>query len=358
MVKLYVAKPFGTRPVLRLLDPEQHVAGKARDVLYKALPKDFATPSIEKVSDITQSDFVILPQNLRTMTPAWQAYFDEVRREAEAAGKQVIVCIGRDDSHKTHVDGAIVFKGSDYRHTRHENEIILSPFVEDLGEGRELAPRTKGAKPKVSFCGYAGFPSVVTRGKYVVKNAVLDVAAFVMRNPRLTVYKRGIYFRRKAIRSLQNDPRIETAFTLRDSYGGNSGTLAMSPEESRREYITSILESDLVLAPKGDANFSSRFFETLSLGRIPILIDTDMELPLEKEINYDACILRVPHTDAPRLGDIIVEFWERTSPEAFVAMQKEARRVYREYLRYDAYWNRALPLLKEKGISALQGPSC
>jgi hypothetical protein len=356
VVKLSVAGSFGPRHTVRLLDPEQREAVQERNVLFKALPSDFAIKSYERVETIPACDFVILPQALRTKTAEWQRYFEAVRREAEAAGKRIIVFIGRDDSHKTHVDGAIVFKGSDYRHARRENEIILSPFVEDLGDGQQLRVREKGEKPIVSFCGYAGFPDAKTHARYVVKNALLDIASLY--DPRLVVYKRGIYFRKAAMRALSAEPRIETAFILRDSYGGNKGTLTVSPEASRREYIASILESDLVLAPKGDANFSSRFFEALSLGRIPILIDTDMELPLEREIDYSACILRISYEDVPRLGEIVVRFWQETSPQRFAVMQLEARRVFREYLRYDAYFNRALPLLKEKGIAALQGRAC
>ena len=340
---------------MRLLDPEQREAVNKRRVLFKSLPSDFAITSYMTVDSVAECDFVILPQTLRTKTPEWEHYFEDVRREADAAGKRVIVFIGRDDSHKTHVDGAIVFKGSEYRHARHENEIILSPFVEDLGDGRELALRPKGEKPVVSFCGYAGFPDLRTRIRYHIKNALLDIASIY--DPRLVVYKRGIYFRRAALRRLAGDARIQTAFTLRDSYGGNQETLSVSPEESRREYIDSILGSDLVLAPKGDANFSSRFFETLSLGRIPILIDTDMELPLEREIDYSSCILRVDHAELSRLPEIIAEFWDRLSPERYEAIQREARRTFREYLRYDSYFNRALPLLRERGVAALQGRS-
>lgn len=351
-VSLFVAPPLGAQSPIRLLDPEQTEAAQRRNVLYKKLPADFMIRSYQRVDSVGACDFVILPQSMRVPTPAWRAYFDRLKHEADRYQKKVVVFMGRDDAHRYHVPDAIVFKGSDYRHAIWDNEVIYAPFTEDLGAAHGWAPRKKGAKPVVSFCGYAGFPSWKARAKYCVKNAVLD-AARLIGHPEWQVYKRGIYFRRAALAALRDDTRIETQFIVRNSFSGNRGTTERGVDV-RAEYIDNMRQSDFVLAPKGDANFSSRFYEALSLGRIPILIDTDMLLPLEGMIDYSRFIVRVAHTNIPRLASIIADFYAGLSDEEWIAMQERARETYLRYLRYDAYFNTALPLLKERGVAALR----
>jgi hypothetical protein len=120
----------------------------------------------------------------------------------------------------------------------------------------------------------------------------------------------------------------------------------------REEYIQNIVNSDFVLAPKGDANFSSRFYETLSLGRIPVLIDTDMVLPFADAIAYDEFVVRVPFADIAHTGDYILKFYESHSDAEWQEAGKKARAAYEQYLRFDRYMNRALPLLRDRGIAA------
>jgi hypothetical protein len=122
----------------------------------------------------------------------------------------------------------------------------------------------------------------------------------------------------------------------------------------RREYLENIRDADYVLAPKGDANYSSRFYEVLSLGRIPVLLDTDAVLPMETTIDYSAFSLKVPYQDVDRIGDVIADFHESLSSERFLAMQAAAREAYETTLRYDRYFERALPLLARGGAAALR----
>ena len=48
---------------------------------------------------------------------------------------------------------------------------------------------------------------------------------------------------------------------------------------NRSEYVNAINESDFVSCPRGDANQSARFYESLSAGRIPVLPDTSVISP-------------------------------------------------------------------------------
>src|SRR5262245_47773859 len=99
----------------------------------------------------------------------------------------------------------------------------------------------------------------------------------------------GIYLRKLVMSHLNASRRVETSFIVRDAYfGGNP-----APQSRiRTEYIQNILESDYVLCVRGNGNFSFRFFETMSLGRTPVLIDTDCVLPLDFMHDYrDLCVI-------------------------------------------------------------------
>lgn len=328
--------------------------GEASDkLLYKKLPGDFKFTSFEFVENVADADFVLLPQSLRKDTPKWQAYFATQKAFAARHKKELVLFIGTDHAHRMHVDGAIVFKGSAYASRMHENEIVSVPYAEDLSQSIPPPLREKSAKPVISFCGYAGFPDIKTHAKYLIKNVLIDVVSRIIVNPEFRVFKRGIYFRRTAIRALQGSERVETSFIIRDSFSGNTATTRLNPQEARKEYIENMINSDFVLCPKGDGNYSVRFYEALSLGRIPILIDTDMVLPLEKTLDYSRFILRVPHTEISQIASIVADFYASIPNEEFAAMQIAAREIFAKYLRYDSFFNVALPRIKEKGVGSL-----
>lgn len=328
-------------------------AGSSDDPFLKKLPRDWRLTGFGFTETVEDADFVLVPQSVKHITGEWRRYFDAVYTDARRRGKDVIVFFGGDLSYRNHFerDGVIVFKGSEFVQERRANEITFPGFAEDLGAEYPAEPRRQSGKSTVGFCGYAGFPKWTARAKYMLKNCALDVASFVACDPSYRAYKRGIYFRRKAMRMLEADDRVETNFIVRDAFTGKDHG---DPARARREYVGNMLDSNFVLATKGDGNYSIRFYEALSLGRIPLLIDTDMVLPLEGVIDYSKCILRVPHTELHRIGEIVADFYSSLSDEQFIAMQKAAREAFRTYLRYDSYFNFALPTLKEKGIEALR----
>lgn len=356
MILLYQAPLFSNKPLIRLF--RERGADTGPDVLFKQLPEDFELNAYTITQSPQDADFFIIPQAIKKITPEWKVYADSVFGLAKRYNKKTILFLTGDLCHEVHIDepNVIVFKGSEYAHAIRDNEVVFAPFVEDLGGIYGYAPRHWNPKPVVSFCGYAGFPSLRARVAYVTKNAAIDICTFLPGGRYASVYKRGIYFRRAAIEGMVTDTRIDCRFIIRDSFSGNVHTAAghMSPAALREEYIRSIVDADLILAPKGDANFSSRFYEVLSLGRIPILIDTDMVLPLSETINYSSCVIRVPYTEVDNIGEHVMRAWESLSDERYIFMQQQAREIYRKYLRFDSYFNIALPLLKQGGVKALR----
>ena len=153
---------------------------------------------------------------------------------------------------------------------------------------------------------------------------------------------RGILFRRMIISILKSSSLVTANFLGRDSFSGNEKTRKLSFEQSRKEYIQNILYSDLSLAVKGDGNFSIRFYEVLSLGRIPLFIDTNCILPLEEEIVYDDFIARVDSSDITNIAKRVSEYYMSMTDSEFGERQKKARLAFETYLRADKFFSYVL----------------
>lgn len=349
-VRLFLAPRRPGPGDIRLIDPAR-TTGSSGGTLYKELPADFSLGWYELVGRPSDADFILVPQSIKR-PDMLSGYLDAVAALAREQGKKAIVFLGGDPADGRHIDRPefIVFKAAGFRSDRRANEVIYAPFTEDLGESNPFTIRAKSARPIVSFCGNTGAGSLKSTFKYYVRNFALDSTSLVV--PELAARKRGIYFRRRALALLERDHRIDARFIIRDQFGGNAKNVA-DPAKNRREYVENLRDTDLVLCPKGDGNYSSRFYETLSLGRIPLLIDTDMCLPLERTLPYDAFTLRVPMQDLDRIADIVADWYASLTDEAFGRMQEAARDAYRERLRFDAFFRYALPRLTEEGIAGV-----
>lgn len=78
----------------------------------------------------------------------------------------------------------------------------------------------------------------------------------------------------------------------------------------RQEYLDNMNNSQFVLCPRGVGLNSIRFFESLRMGRIPVLFADDTKLPLERLINYDNLIVRVPENAILEARDYVGRWLE------------------------------------------------
>jgi hypothetical protein len=127
---------------------------------------------------------------------------------------------------------------------------------------------------------------------------------------------------------------------LRSSHSAHAKTIRLDPSQARREYIENMLASDFVLCIRGDGNYSLRFYEALSLGRVPVLLDTDVRLPLAGVVEYSSFVLSIHIADMLRIDEIVAEFWEQQTDQSWFVMQLKARDAFEKYLsapRFLAY---------------------
>jgi hypothetical protein len=337
--RLFVAPELPGERLVPLLSFARGSMGDLGSTLFNTrLASDFDFSPVEFAKRPEDADFILVPHGLsREPDVRMRAHLDTVRALGKEHQKEIILLIGGDLSHNIFVDDMIVLKGSQYRYMKRRNEVTVPPFVEDFG--RASIVRQKGEKPVVGFCGWAGFPTKMARARYLARNMLCDIEA-VFGNAYARVHKKGLWFRRKAMRALELSPDVDTRFIVRTTFSGSTKTISLDPAVAREEYLRNMEESDFVLAPKGEGNFSVRFYEALAMGRIPVLIDTECCLAFEGDVPYDEIIVRVPWQEADRVADYIRARWGEMSDESYARLQNRIRDIYHRYIRYDAFFNR------------------
>jgi len=94
-------------------------------------------------------------------------------------------------------------------------------------------------------------------------------------------------YRKKTIQLCQQDNRIVSNFIIRNHFWGGKP----HDPELINDFLNNIKLSHFNICNRGAGNFSMRFYQVLSCGRIPILLNTDILLPFEDEINWNNIII-------------------------------------------------------------------
>lgn len=326
-LKVFILNRKDRIPVIPLLYP---VFGTP-DIrqLFQTLPSEDFNNIVDFVEQPEVADCFLLPHFFSHVQKDTQ-YIDECNRLAKVHNKKILVIQYTDEPNGVALESCIIFRPSQYRSERQANEIIMPAFVEDIGRENFLV-RKKSVKPTVSFVGRSGFRSVVDFGRYILKSLLVPVSK-----------RDGRYFRRRLMMVCKRDTRLNTVFIGRKTYSGHANSVEGNPQRIREEYIDTLKESDFILAPKGDGNYSLRFFEALSMGRIPVFPDTDIELPLETQIPYKDISVRISLDSLEQTGNSIYDFYTALSDAQFEERQVAARRLFLEYLYAPSFFRKTL----------------
>lgn len=106
-----------------------------------------------------------------------------------------------------------------------------------------------------------------------------------------------------------------------------------SAVQNQRRIIfeNSLRQSWTVCAPRGEGTNTTRFFETCSAGRIPLLFSDDCILPWENEIPYSKLILRIHESEMLHLEEILKQYFLDHSPELLIEKSTALRQIWENY---------------------------
>ncbi|WP_442482973.1 exostosin domain-containing protein [Aeoliella sp. SH292] len=275
-------------------------------------------PKHWRVAPLEEADVVILSVAYEGNSES----MPEVARAREL-GKPVLYFNPRDNVAPLPAHYGTLYRDSFEAHTRLPHEEAMPAFSKDFyAEGREFAPREKQSQPVVGFCGFVG--TAWSRLLYHLQRRKQKVL--------------GLELRHRALRVLERTSGVKTNFICRSQFWGGTVSRrgAAEPQsvlQVRNEYLDNIIDSDYTLCVRGAGNFSYRFYETLSLGRIPLFINTDCVLPFADAIDWRKHCVWVESYEIPQIGEIVRQFHDQLAPQEFVALQHANRQLWQDYLR-------------------------
>lgn len=341
-IRLYVGPEYREPKLfthVELLFPFWGIAAKESMPYVRAAATQYqySKDDFTLVENISECDYVLMPYHIDRLRAVNPGKVDAILKEAHDAGKPIIIDGAGDIEHPIDIPNSVVFRVSQYRYAAKPNEITVPFPAEDLVQsfrGGVVDVRPKSEAPAVGFTGWADL-SPVKRAKIFLKELPITLGALI--DAKRGAEHKGLLFRERALKALARTPGLTANFTARSTYSGHVATISGSVKSNREQFVENLAESDYALAVRGDANSSVRFYEALSMGRIPLFLDTACVLPLEDSVNYrDFCVF-VDWKDTDRIGEKLVEFHRSLTPERFKEMQEKAREAYEKYLRIDAF---------------------
>lgn len=259
--------------------------------------------------------------------------------------KPVVLFFAGDRSHEAiPFPKAIVFRQSIYQSRRSHREFAFPAFSEDITQqirhlkqcpdSAQLAIRPKNSIPTVGFCGLATSPNLKTCFTDLIYHVFMLITQGY---PDVSPHK-GEALRTKAIRVLQNSADVNCNFIIRTKSVFFSSSLEQK-KAVRYDYIRNILDSDYVLCCRGSGNFSLRIYETLCMGRIPILINTDSCFPYDFEENWKEYCIWVEEKDLKFLPQKVFDFHNSLSEKSYENLQYRCRNFWEQRLSPQGFFS-------------------
>ena len=123
--------------------------------------------------------------------------------------------------------------------------------------------------------------------------------------------------------------KINMASDIRKKFILRSDYWAGKPHDKQviADFVQNIKETYFTVCSRGAGNWSDRFYKVMFLGRIPIVVNTDVVLPFEDRINWRDIIV---YCDSENdIANNIRNFWKKDIVQA----QLKIKEIYDTYLK-------------------------
>ena len=191
----------------------------------------------------------------------------------------------------------------------------------------------KSEIPIIGFCGHAtNHPITFLHQTYIF--LIENIKRF-FKNPfdnNYEVFFQSAYQRHKILKQIEEENGLKTNFIYRKQYRAGAKD-KKKRNKTTLEYYDNILISDYILCLRGTGNFSIRLYETLMMGKIPVLINTDCLLPFNKIIDWKQHVIWIEWSNVEDIPNIIKLFHQKITNENFQKLQKNNRKLWLEILQ-------------------------
>lgn len=331
MLKLYTNTEFLTETHRR------HVFPLLFDLVFKKNKKLLDTYTI--VDSAKTSDIVVFPIDYGAFLKHNDAFLT-LLQSAKKTNKPIWIYSAGDYGFTNYIANSYTFRLGGFNSKLDDNTYVIPSFVNDPYKSflsQNFSALAKGSKPKIGFVGHAQSGLVkylkeyTNYLKYLTKRSVGKLLA-----DRQSFYPSSIK-RAKFLKVLALHEDLDTTFVLRNKYRAGSHS-KLSQQESSKAFYDNIYNSAYTFCIRGVGNFSVRFYETLAVGRIPILLNTDCRLPLGEIIDWSKHCLIINLESKTKIADQILEFHNNLTASEFENLQIANRNLWLSTLNREAYF--------------------
>jgi hypothetical protein len=279
-----------------------------------------------QATDLSHAEVVVYPHEFE---PGERTR--EVAEKARVAGIPCLFFYPKDDSTPFSLPYGEFYRYSLYADLAGPREHALPAFCNDiLAEvASPIRPLNWQSVPQIGFCGYVG----TTPSRLILRT--------IGRREKVA----GLYLRDRALRVLRQSDLVTTQFLTRSAYfGGVSRRPSTDARRARirHEFLENLISSPYVLCLRGKGNYSFRFYEVLSAGRIPVFVNTRCVLPFQNQIDWHKHVVWVEEDRIPFIAELVSDFHHHLSAEQFEELQASNRRLWEGWLRPETYFLRIL----------------
>lgn len=301
------------------------------------------------VDIVSDCDIVVFPIDYNSFFKHQEA-FTNLNKTAKLNKKPIWIYTDGDFGFTFHIPNSYNFRLGGFHSKLETNTFILPSFVNDpyltiLNQPFSVLP--KETKPNIGFVGHAktGLGKFIRsylshlqlKFKYMFKAAYFDSQTF---------YPSGIR-RANYLNKLKNNNKLNTNFIFRNKYRAGAGNQA-SKLQTTEEFYNNIFNNLYTFCIRGVGNFSVRFYETLAVGRIPILLNTDCRLPLSDGIDWEKHAVILDESKKKILETQILDFHNSKSYMEIETIQKNNRLLWEMHLRRHSYFMKVHDIFSDK----------
>lgn len=302
-------------------------------------------PSLVATKNIEDANFLILPYS-------WEYYYknklfkqlEDIISTTEKYNLKLIAITHGDYGYTPYTSQAITFRSGGYKTKNNNNQFLIPSFLQDplkLYYDEKLCIRKKQIYPSIGFCGKANrnlstFFMDVT--KMVIHN--LKYELFVYKEESQIIIPTPNLIRVKALKTIEKSSFIISNFVKRQKFfNGLPSNYSLEQQHINiLEFYENIRNSDYTLCMRGAGNFSIRFCQVLAMGRIPVFINTDCNLPFDTIIPWREIIPWIEYNELHELPEKIADFHKKLSPRDFREKQFRMRKIWKTYFTKDGFF--------------------
>ncbi len=341
MLKLYTNDSFlieaHRKSVFPLLFDIHYLKNEILDQYYKL------------VDAASECDIVVFPIDYAKFIK-YKTEFIALQNEAKESNKPIWIYSAGDYGFTNYIKNSYTFRLGGFDSELDDKAFIIPSFVNDpypLQLPQKFSVILKEKKPNIGFVGHAQsglvkyVKELLSHLKYQTKRKlnklIADSQPFY---PSST--KRAQY-----LMQLKLSEQLNTDFVLRNSYRAGAQD-AIDKQKTTQEFYDNIFNNAYTFCIRGLGNFSVRFYETLAVGRIPVLLNTDCRLPLSNIIDWRKHCIILDEKKKTSLEDQILEFHNSKTKDEFKNIQKDNRNLWKNYLVRQTYFINVYNIFKQE----------